>query len=368
MRAKRFDEEAERRSPISLVRNFFKRSGDYIFKEQQSADGIQRSPLLSTPSTIPQSSSNSGNGNGQDRTSILSLASMTSKSLPSSDPNLINSDPSLDHNANLNPNDPNMRVNNYDGNSFDFLTTYEGGGFNLPDVLEETPSDPDSDIGWDAAWPRPYPYFTIRHEFKHKRIFFGMSVTLTKPVTKTSSNAEGNRGDQGDGVSTSSGNTGLGVNSGNGNTPYGNQKADLTTPLGKANPNSNPNTNLKSGTGGGIPSVGASNSPILVTSSNPNSNTQSLPFSPPSSPPISDLAMLKSLPGVKAVFPVRYVPRPRPHGSAVLLSSPAQARGAVEEAKNTLHMTGVEDLHRQGIDGRGVRVAVLDTGIDYNRK
>ena len=69
---------------------------------------------------------------------------------------------------------------------------------------------------------------------------------------------------------------------------------------------------------------------------------------------------LRSMPGVANIWPMRSVPL-EPIAERRLVSPDNTA------AKNySMHqLTGVDKLHAQGIRGQGVKVAVIDTGIDY---
>ncbi|KAL7921384.1 peptidase S8/S53 domain-containing protein [Trichoderma austrokoningii] len=62
-----------------------------------------------------------------------------------------------------------------------------------------------------------------------------------------------------------------------------------------------------------------------------------------------NLATLKKTAGVKNAWSVTVVPRPGSEG-----------------VNETLEMAGVDKLHKEGIKGKGVQVAILDTGVDYN--
>jgi hypothetical protein len=71
---------------------------------------------------------------------------------------------------------------------------------------------------------------------------------------------------------------------------------------------------------------------------------------------------LRSMPGVANVWPMRSVP----------LAPVAKRRIVSREmgAKNYSmhHYTGVDKLHAEGIRGQGVKIAVIDTGIDYTHE
>ncbi|EFX03716.1 subtilisin-like protease [Grosmannia clavigera kw1407] len=87
----------------------------------------------------------------------------------------------------------------------------------------------------------------------------------------------------------------------------------------------------------------------------------------------SNASTIQQIPGVVNVWPVRSIPRPAPIGSGVtgtMVSGnssyhvTAQAgRGA--DVNHPHIMTGVDRLHALGIKGRGMKIAVMDTGVDY---
>ncbi|KAH6906334.1 peptidase [Coprinopsis sp. MPI-PUGE-AT-0042] len=76
-----------------------------------------------------------------------------------------------------------------------------------------------------------------------------------------------------------------------------------------------------------------------------------------------DVIAVQSLPGIKAIYPVRMFERPSPVSQYVV-------KGADDPelppfGKSTHILTGVDKLHARGIFGKGIKVGVLDTGIDY---
>lgn len=89
----------------------------------------------------------------------------------------------------------------------------------------------------------------------------------------------------------------------------------------------------------------------------------------------ADLSDLKSLPEVKAVWPVVVVPRPKPVGYDDLIdASPVASEygfnTSIVRERNykidyNLKMAGVDQLHSRGFKGKGIKIAVLDTGVDY---
>src|SRR5947207_2466900 len=72
----------------------------------------------------------------------------------------------------------------------------------------------------------------------------------------------------------------------------------------------------------------------------------------------SKMAALGSVPGVKAVYPVHTVSLPdlKSEGSG----------GADIERKNAVGLTGADIAHNElGLDGSGVTIAIMDSGLDY---
>lgn len=72
----------------------------------------------------------------------------------------------------------------------------------------------------------------------------------------------------------------------------------------------------------------------------------------------SKVAALESIPGVKAVYPVHTVSLPdfKSEGSG----------GADIELKNAVGLTGADIAHDElGLDGSGVTIAIMDSGLDY---
>ncbi|EHK46944.1 hypothetical protein TRIATDRAFT_91009 [Trichoderma atroviride IMI 206040] len=85
-----------------------------------------------------------------------------------------------------------------------------------------------------------------------------------------------------------------------------------------------------------------------------------------------DLATLKKTAGVKNAWSVTVVPRPVPYQQ--LTGSPVSKDGQDSlpnyrgsgRVNEPLAMAGVDKLHKQGIKGKGVQIAIIDTGVDYN--
>ncbi|KAF9875340.1 subtilisin-like protease [Colletotrichum karsti] len=80
-------------------------------------------------------------------------------------------------------------------------------------------------------------------------------------------------------------------------------------------------------------------------------------------------AKLAQLPSVKAMYPVRTYRIPQPE----IVWTGQQGRDYIDLRKrqegndtfSTHVMTGVDKLHADGVTGKGLKVAVIDTGIDY---
>ncbi|KAL0572698.1 hypothetical protein V5O48_009272 [Marasmius crinis-equi] len=76
-----------------------------------------------------------------------------------------------------------------------------------------------------------------------------------------------------------------------------------------------------------------------------------------------DVSKLAGVSGVKAVRPVRKFSRPQPVASRVI--SDIKDFGFPPDNESTHVLTGVDKLHAEGISGKGVKIGILDTGIDY---
>ncbi|KAK5992069.1 Minor extracellular protease Vpr-like protein [Cladobotryum mycophilum] len=72
--------------------------------------------------------------------------------------------------------------------------------------------------------------------------------------------------------------------------------------------------------------------------------------------------------GVKNVWPVRVMPRPEPYFAA---APPAFGNGTLphltgdSDVNRPLKMANVDKLHKQGIKGKGVKIGIIDSGVDY---
>ncbi|KAL2062880.1 hypothetical protein VTL71DRAFT_5952 [Oculimacula yallundae] len=87
-----------------------------------------------------------------------------------------------------------------------------------------------------------------------------------------------------------------------------------------------------------------------------------------------DIQALKDLKNVAAVWPVRTVPAPSaalPHNSKKGPANVARADSPLpyitgELDVNRPHaMTGVDKVHAAGIKGKGIKIGIIDTGVDY---
>ncbi|EMD33648.1 hypothetical protein CERSUDRAFT_159874 [Gelatoporia subvermispora B] len=67
--------------------------------------------------------------------------------------------------------------------------------------------------------------------------------------------------------------------------------------------------------------------------------------------------------GLKAIRPVVKIPAPKPVSIHIVTDVNDPAIPA--DTESTHVMTGVDKLHAQGILGKGVKVGILDTGVDY---
>ncbi|KIJ56962.1 hypothetical protein M422DRAFT_40528 [Sphaerobolus stellatus SS14] len=77
------------------------------------------------------------------------------------------------------------------------------------------------------------------------------------------------------------------------------------------------------------------------------------------------VAQVQQIQGVKAIRPVIRIPGPKPVKSYVP-SGPKDSNIGIPVDVQTSHvMTGVDKVHAQGITGKGIKIAIIDTGIDY---
>ncbi|KAI0684940.1 subtilisin-like protease [Cytidiella melzeri] len=77
----------------------------------------------------------------------------------------------------------------------------------------------------------------------------------------------------------------------------------------------------------------------------------------------SQRAEISSIPGVQAIRPVISVPAPRPLNVRVV-TGPSDPAIPVD-TESTHVITGVDKLHALNIIGSGIKVGIIDTGIDY---
>ncbi|KAJ7497612.1 subtilisin-like protease [Mycena latifolia] len=82
----------------------------------------------------------------------------------------------------------------------------------------------------------------------------------------------------------------------------------------------------------------------------------------------SDVAKLSEIPGVQAIRPIVKVPAPKqahPTPVSSLIIKDPKAAG-LPDSFSTHMMTGVDKVHAQGNFGKGIKIGIIDTGIDYN--
>jgi minor extracellular serine protease Vpr len=73
--------------------------------------------------------------------------------------------------------------------------------------------------------------------------------------------------------------------------------------------------------------------------------------------PPSQVSALESIPGVKAVYPVHTVSLP---------DWKSESGGSAIDLKNAVGMTGADQAQNElGLDGSGVTIAIMDSGLDY---
>ncbi|PPQ73671.1 hypothetical protein CVT24_007332 [Panaeolus cyanescens] len=78
---------------------------------------------------------------------------------------------------------------------------------------------------------------------------------------------------------------------------------------------------------------------------------------------VEDAATVAAIPGVKAIRPVTLVPRLRPVQSHTIAGTDDPQ--LPQDSQSTHKMTGVDKLHAQGVFGKGIKIGIIDTGIDY---
>ncbi|KIY47274.1 pyrolysin [Fistulina hepatica ATCC 64428] len=75
---------------------------------------------------------------------------------------------------------------------------------------------------------------------------------------------------------------------------------------------------------------------------------------------ISDVDGLINMNGVKGLYPVRRYPMPKP-----VLSEVVGHETVLPDSESTHIMTGVDKLHAEGLNGKGISIGIVDTGVDY---
>ncbi|KAI0745166.1 subtilisin-like protease [Earliella scabrosa] len=76
-----------------------------------------------------------------------------------------------------------------------------------------------------------------------------------------------------------------------------------------------------------------------------------------------DAAKVLDIPGVKAIRPVTLIPPPNPV-KVHKVSGPDDPE-LPPDSESTHILTGVDKLHAQGFFGKGIKIGIIDTGIDY---
>ncbi|KAF6763345.1 pyrolysin [Ephemerocybe angulata] len=77
----------------------------------------------------------------------------------------------------------------------------------------------------------------------------------------------------------------------------------------------------------------------------------------------NDVTAIESTQGIKSIRPILKVQAPKPYSYKKVTDKSDPAVPA--DSFSTHVMTGVDKLHAQGLTGKGVKVGILDTGIDY---
>ena len=76
------------------------------------------------------------------------------------------------------------------------------------------------------------------------------------------------------------------------------------------------------------------------------------------------IASLAAHPDIAAIWPVTLYPRPSFRVESSVNTSNAQI--TLNNFTNNPHvMTGIDKLHALGYDGQGIRIAIIDSGVDY---
>ncbi|KAK0437979.1 pyrolysin [Desarmillaria tabescens] len=75
-----------------------------------------------------------------------------------------------------------------------------------------------------------------------------------------------------------------------------------------------------------------------------------------------DVARVNGIPGVQAIRPVMKIPPPEPI-DMFIVDDPNDPR--LPDSLSTHVMTGVDKLHEEGLSGKGIKIGIIDTGVDY---
>ncbi|TEB21711.1 pyrolysin [Coprinellus micaceus] len=78
---------------------------------------------------------------------------------------------------------------------------------------------------------------------------------------------------------------------------------------------------------------------------------------------VADVTTIQNIQGIKSIRPVILVDSPKPAFQKAVTSRDDPAIPAY--ARSTHVMTGVDKVHAEGLSGNGIRIGVIDTGIDY---
>ncbi|KAI9067297.1 subtilisin-like protease [Trametes sanguinea] len=78
---------------------------------------------------------------------------------------------------------------------------------------------------------------------------------------------------------------------------------------------------------------------------------------------LSDAAKVMEIPGVKAIRPVKLIPAPQPVKKHIVTS--LDDPQIPPDSESTHVLTGVDKLHAEGIFGEGIKIGIIDTGIDF---
>ncbi|KAJ7026846.1 subtilisin-like protease [Mycena alexandri] len=77
-----------------------------------------------------------------------------------------------------------------------------------------------------------------------------------------------------------------------------------------------------------------------------------------------DVASLRSTAGVVAIRPVKLFDRPSP----IDFKNVSDSDSGLPDSEGVHIITGVDRLHAQGITGHGVKIGIIDTGVDYTHE